>query len=94
MCACRSGYLRAKTDAVDTPCTSKCAEKIITFFRPVQCFASCALSLLLLPFGVIYPTPQSTFVSLVTQLSIQMRFFCDRLLGEGRAVEVASDGPQ
>lgn len=27
VCLCRSGYLRAKSDTPDTPCTSKCAER-------------------------------------------------------------------
>lgn len=99
VCVCRSGYLRAKSDTPDTPCTSKCAEKLLlcffTFFL-VQ-FSSghghclCCRSPLV-SFSQLSPA-QSTFVSIVTQPSIQMHVFCDRLLGEGRSVEVGIDGP-
>lgn len=39
------------------------------------------------------PPAPTTFVSIVTQPSIQMRFFCDRLSGEGRSVEGGIDAP-
>lgn len=100
-CACRSGYLRAKSDTPDTPCTSKCAEKLVLFFFFYHLFffvRSWTLSLLPFWCHLAKPPPpppltQSTFVSIVTQPSIQMHFFCDRLLGEGRSVEVGIDGP-
>lgn len=40
VCACRSGYLRAQSDAPDTPCTSKCRGKeslhLLVFFFTIS----------------------------------------------------------